>query len=273
MKNLYSIFWTVLLLAGCGGQEKAARTKLENAKVLYGRDELPAAKNEIDSIRAWYPAEVKVLKEALSLMRQIELKEAERDIAYCDSLLPVRQAEAQEAVKGFIFEKDPVYEEIGNYIWKQQTVERNVERNYIRCGVNEHGEMYLASVYSGSFPINHTGIRLSIKNGLFAETASIPYDGGLNYRFKDEGNTSEIVNYKGKNGIDAIKFIYDNARERIKAEYTGGKPYSIYMEEADKKALVSTYELAILLSDVYTLTTEREKAQKKKVYLTGKLNQ
>jgi hypothetical protein len=273
MKNLYRVFWAVLLLAGCGGDEKEARAKLENARVLYERNELPAAKNEIDSIRVWYPAEAKVLKEALSLMRQVELKEAERDIAYCDSLLPIRQAEAQEAVKGFVFEKDSVYEEIGNYIRKQQTVERNVERNYVRCGVNEHGEMYLASVYFGSFPINHTGIRLSIKNGLFAETASIPYDGGLNYRFKDGENTSEIVNYKGERGIDAIKFIYDHAAERIKADYTGGKPYSIYMEEADKKAFVSTYELAIILNDVYTLTAEREKAQKKKSYLTGKLNQ
>lgn len=273
MKNLHIVFFAVWLLTGCGGHEKEARAKLENAKALYEREELSAAKNEIDSILAWYSSEVKVLREALSLMREVELKEAERNIAYCDSLLPLRQAEAQETVKGFVFEKDSVYEETGNYIWKRQTVERNVERNYIRCGVNEYGEMYLASVYFGSRPINHTGIRLSTKNGLFAETASIPYDGGLNYRFEDERNISEIVNYKGKNGMDAIKFIYDNVRERIKVDYTGGKPYSIYMEEADKKAFVSTYELAVTLSDVYNLTIEREKAQKKRSYLKGKLNQ
>lgn len=99
--------------------------------------------------------------------------------------------------KGFAFEKDSVYEEIGNYIWKQQTIERNVQRCYVRCGVNEEGEMYLASVYYGGRPIEHTGIKLSLKDGQFAETASIPYDGGLNYRFKDMGSTTEVVTYKG----------------------------------------------------------------------------
>ncbi|MDR1555570.1 MAG: hypothetical protein LBS88_00890 [Tannerellaceae bacterium] len=273
MKNLYKLFLVGVLLAGCSGQEEEARAKLEHAKALYEREELTAARNEIDSLRAWYPAEVKVLREALALMRQVELKEAKRDIAYCDSLLPLRQAEAGEAVEGFVFEIDSAYEDKGNYIRKQQTVERNVERTYIRCGVNEQGEIYLASVYFGSRPINHTGIKLSIRNGFSVETTSVPYDGGLNYRFKDEGNTSEIVNYKGESGIDAIKFIYDNAKERIKVDYTGGNPYSIYMEETDKKALISTYELAVILSDIHILTIEREKAIKKKTYLEGKLNQ
>ncbi|MDR1918570.1 MAG: hypothetical protein LBQ65_02855, partial [Tannerellaceae bacterium] len=227
---------------------------------------------EIDSIRARYPKELKVLKETLELMRHVELKEAERNIAYCDSLLPIRQEEAREAVKGFTFEKDSVYEDMGQYIRQRKTLERNVERTYIRYGVNEKGEMYLASVYFGSRPIKHTGLKLSTKDGLFAETASIPYDGGLNYRFKDEGNTSEIVTYQGENGLDAIKFIYANAKERIKVEFTGGTPYSIYLEEADKKDLVATYELASILREIHGLTTEREKSSKKKAYLAGKLN-
>jgi hypothetical protein len=113
---------------------------------------------------------------------------------------------------------------------------------------------------------------VSAKDGLFAETVSIPYDGGLNYRFTDLGNTSEIVNYKGENGIDAIKFIYTNAKTRIKVDYTGGKPFSIYLEEADKKAIIDTYGLAVVLHDIETMTTEREKAIKKKAYLDGKLS-
>jgi hypothetical protein len=263
----------ILMLAGCGGQEKEAMNRLANARSLYEKNEWPAAKNEIDSIRARYPAEVKVLRDALELMRLIEIKEAERNIAYCDSLLPVRQAEVKDAVKGFVFEKDSSYEDSGNYVRPQQRVERNVERSYIRCGVNEEGEMYLASVYFGSRPIYHTGIRVSTKDGVFAETASIPYDGGLNYRFEDNGNTSEIVHYKGEKGADAVKFIYANAKERIKVDYTGGeRTYSIYMEDADKQSLLLTYNLAVLLADVHHLTNEQAKSIKKKAYLEEKLN-
>ena len=95
-----------------------------------------------------------------------------------------------------------------------------------------------------------TGIKLSLKDGQFAETASIPYDGGLNYRFKDMGSTTEVVTYKGEHCVDAVKFIYDNEKERIKVEYTGGKPYIIYMADADKKAIVNTFNLATVLSDI-----------------------
>ena len=136
-------------------------------------------------------------------MRQVEQKEAERNLAFCDSLIPVKQQELEGLKKGFNFEKDSAYNEIGNYVSKQQTIERNIQRCYIRSGVNEKGEMYLASVYFGGKPINHTGIKLSIQDGLFAETPAIPYDGGLNYHFKDLGNTTEVVTYQGEKCEDA----------------------------------------------------------------------
>ncbi len=272
MSAIY-IMLCVIIMSGCDNKEKEARAKLDNAKVMYEQNELFAAKNEIDSIRAQFPKQVGVLKEALELMRLVELKEADRTIAYCDSLIPIKQEEVKELSKGFVFEKDAEFEEIGNYIWKQQTIERNVERSYIRCGVNELGEMYLASVYFGTYPLNHSGIKVSAKGDLFAETASVPYDGGLNYRFKDGNNITEIVNYKGENGESAIKFIYSNEKERIRVDYTGGKSYVIYMADADKKAIVATYDLATVLSDIETMTREREKSQKKKAYLEGKLSQ
>lgn len=264
----------VWALTGCNQTEKEAQARLDKAKAMYEQDEFFAAKNEIDSIRLLYPREVKVLKETLALMRQVEMKESERNIAFCDSLLPIKYHEADSLKNhGFTFEKDSAYEEIGNFIWKQQTIERNVKRCYVRCGVNEKGEMYLASVYFGSRPINHTGIKVSLKNGLSAETASIPYDGGLNYHFKDLGNTTEVVTYHGDKGVDAIKLIYGNTKERIKIEYTGGKPYTIYMAEADKRAVQATYELAMVLSDIENMTREKDKAVKRIEYLTRKLQE
>ncbi|MDR0431476.1 MAG: hypothetical protein LBH58_13530 [Tannerellaceae bacterium] len=271
-KSTIYIMLLTLLLAGCNSKEKEARERFGLAKKMYEQNDLFAARNEIDSIRLKYPGEVKILKDALGLMRQVELKELDRNIAYCDSLLPILQEEVKELSKNFILEKDTIYQEIGKYVWKQQTVERNIERNYIRCNVSEDGVMHLESVYFGSRPINHTGIKVSLKDGIFAETASIPYDGGMNYRFEDLGNTTEIVTYKGENGVDAVKFIYANEKERIRVDYTGGRAYTIYMADADKKALAATYDLATVLSDIDTLVREREKAVKRKAYLENKLN-
>lgn len=268
------ILWIALAamaFTACNDDAEKAAARLAAARAMYEQNEFFAAKNEIDSVRILYPKEVKALKEALSLMREVELKEAERNIAFCDSLLPLKREEAATLQKGFVLEKDSVYEEIGHYIWKQQTIERNVQRSYIRSGVNEKGEMYLASVYYGSRPIEHTGIKLNTTDDVFAETASIPYDGGVNYRFKDLGSTTEVVTYKGDNGMDVIKLIYAHPKDRIKVTYTGGKPYVIYMADADKKAAVATYDLAVVLSDIENMTKEKEKAEKKIAYLKKKL--
>lgn len=271
--NLYTLsaITFAMIMSSCNGDAKKAQERLDKAQSYYEQGDFFSARNEIDSVRALYPKEVDALKKALELMRKVDFKESERNLAYCDSLLPIRMHEVEDLKKGFVFEKDSDYQEIGNYIWKQQTIERNVQRCYIRCGVDERGEMYLASVYFGGKPINHTGIRLSAGGDLFAETASIPYDGGINYRFKDMGNTTEVVTYKGDAGKDAVQFIYDNSDKRIKVEYTGGKPYVIYIAEGDKKALTETYNLASVLSDIDRLKTEKQKAEKKQAYLKNKL--
>ena len=271
-KSAICITLATLALAGCNNDEKNAQARLDNARSMYEQNEFFAAKNEIDSIRILYPKEFKVIREGLTLMRQVEQKEAERNLAFCDSLIPVKQQELEGLKKGFNFEKDSAYNEIGNYVSKQQTIERNIQRCYIRSGVNEKGEMYLASVYFGAKPINHTGIKLSTQDGLFAETPAIPYDGGLNYHFKDLGNTTEVVTYQGEKCEDAVKFIFANKEKRIKVEYTGGKPYILYIADADKKAIASTYELAVVLSDIEKLTKEKEKATKKLAYLEKKLS-
>lgn len=271
-KSAICIALAAVTLTGCSNDGKKAQARLDSARNMYERNELFAAKSEIDSIRILYPKEFKVIREGLTLMRQVEQKEAERNLAFCDSLIPIRQQELEGLKKGFNLEKDSAYNEIGNYVSKQQTIERNIQRCYIRSGVNEKGEMYLASVYFGANPLNHTGIKLSTKDGLFAETPAIPYDGGLNYRFKDLGNTTEVVTYQGEKCEDAVKFIFANQKERIKVEYTGGKPYVLYIADADKKAIASTYELATVLSDIEKLTKEKEKAIKKLAYLEKKLS-
>lgn len=270
-KSILSLTISLLLLS-CGNTEKEAQARLNRAKEMYQNNELFSAKKEIDSLRILYPKEFDVLKEGLALMRMVEVKEQERNIAYCDSILPIRIEDAKELTKGFTFEKDSVYDQIGKYIWKQQTIERNVQRCYIRCGVDEKGEMFLASVFYGKTPIQHTAVKLSTNDGTFAQTASITYDGGNNYRFDDDGMKTEVVTYKGDAAVDAVKFIYTMPeKERIKVEYMGGKPYILYLADADRKAIRATYELASALNDITNLNKELEKSTKKLGYLQGKL--
>lgn len=259
------------LFSACSNNGDKAAQLLSEARASYETGSLNKAKIQIDSIRSTYPKEFKVIKEGIQLMREIELKENERTLNYTDSLLVVKKVEAEELAKDFVLVKDTAYEELGNYVLKGMTVERNVERNYIRTGVNEYGEMYIASVYFGGRNINHTGIRVEVKDGSNAETQAIPYDGGRNYRFTDGGNKTEIVTYKQGSDNGVINFINHYKEERIKVTYTGDKPYVIYLDDLSKKAIVKTFELATVLSDITRLQQENKVAAGKVEFLKKRI--
>lgn len=57
-----------------------------------------------------------------------------------------------------------------------------------------------------------------------------------------------------------------------KSNIQAASPYILYIADADKKAIASTYELAVVLSDIEKLTKEKEKAIKKLAYLEKKLS-
>ncbi|MDR3266164.1 MAG: hypothetical protein LBT24_01150 [Tannerella sp.] len=261
---------SVLLIASCG-DGKEAKALYDKADLHFKNKEFAAAKNVIDSINLLYPKEIIVRRAALTLMREVEHAESKQNIAFCDSLMPIREKEFETLKKGFAFEKDPKYNEKGNYIPPSMTVERNTERSYIRCGVNEEGEMYIASVYFGGRPIEHTGLKLSVSDGTYTQTPAIAYDGGVNYRFKDNGNTTEVVTYNGNNCKDIANFVYLNIKERIKAEYTGGKPFTLNLSDNDKKAIRSTCDLALVLSEINAMKKEKDRSEKRILRINEKL--
>ena len=267
------ILTAALILAACGcNQTREAEQQLALAQSLYESRRYTAAKNAIDTLRRQYRTEVNVMRDALKLMRLVERGESEQNIAYCDSLIPIRRHEAETLKKGFVFEKDTAWEDLGRYVWQQQNIEQNAGRSYLRCGVDEKGEIYLASVYCGARPLNHTGLRLSQPDGIFATTATIPYDGGTNYRFSDLGLITEVVTYRGRHSLSAVQLIRNALpRTRIKAEYTGGTPFSIYLTNADQDAVRATCNLAAALSDIEMMRLEKEKSAKRIQYIDLKL--
>jgi hypothetical protein len=272
-KQIGTAIAVLLLLYCCNSDEKDAQKRLDEARALYESQQFTAAKNVIDSVHVLYPRQIAARREALTLMRLVEKGECERNIAYIDSLLPVRIHESDALKKGFFFKKDATYDVIGNYIPNAMTVERNIERSYIRCGVNEEGEMYVASVYFGSGALNHTGLTFSANDGTFAASPAIPYDGGVNYRFKDLGNTTEVVTYKGEKCKELANYIWIvNEKERIKATYTGGKPFSLFLSDADKKAIKATYELAYVLNEITMMRKDKTKMEMKIMLLDEKIS-
>ena len=63
-------------------------------------------------------------------MLDVETKAQQKTLAYLDSALQVKQQEFDAIKDKFTLEKDAEYQQIGNYLWPTQTVEKNLHRSY-----------------------------------------------------------------------------------------------------------------------------------------------
>ena len=93
MRRIIFILSSLLLLTACGGndKQKGAEDLLQQAQSLYEQSQYPEAKACIDSLRKLYPNAIDARKQALRLGWDIELKEAQDELAITDSLLQLVQ--------------------------------------------------------------------------------------------------------------------------------------------------------------------------------------
>ena len=165
--------WIVLSLAGlltaCNGDKQKAAGLLERANASFEVGDYNLAKLQIDSIRTFYPKAFDARKEGIRLMQRVDLEEQQKSLVYLDSMMAVKQAALDSLKTRFVLEKDTAYQEIGNYFYPTQVVEKNIGRSFLRAQVNELGEMSLTSIYCAGGNLHHTAVRVSVGD-TYAET-------------------------------------------------------------------------------------------------------
>ena len=165
--------WIVLSLAGlltaCNGDKQKAAGLLERANASFEAGDYNLAKLQIDSIRTFYPKAFDARKEGIRLMQRVDLEEQQKSLVYLDSMMAVKQAALDSLKTRFVLEKDTAYQEIGNYFYPTQVVEKNIGRSFLRAQVNELGEMSLTSIYCAGGNLHHTAVRVRVGD-TYAET-------------------------------------------------------------------------------------------------------
>lgn len=257
------------LFASCGdGGEKEAQIRLRKAEAALQQENFSEAKLQIDSIKVLYPKAFEARKQGIKLMQQVDLKEQGKTLAYLDSMMQVKQSQLDSIKGNFVFEKDTAYQDIGNWFYPTQVVEKSLGRTYLRGQVNELGEMSLTSIYCAGGSLNHTSVKVSVGD-TFAETPMA----GDSYTTTDLGRTIEKADYKVGNDGGVVGFIVANQDKNIQLQFIGDKTYRTAMQKNDRKAIVELAELARILSGMEEIRKQQKEANLKIQFVTRKIEE
>ena len=264
-----SALLALALLTGCGdGGEKQAQLHLQKAEQALLLENFSEAKLQIDSIKVLYPKAFEARKKGIKLMQQVDLKEQTKTLAYLDSALLVKQAQLDSIKGNFVLEKDTAYQDIGNYFYPTQTVEKSLGRSFLRGQVSELGEMSLTSIYCAGGKLNHTSVKVSVGE-LFAETPMSKDS----YETTDLGKTIEKSDYKVGEDGGVVGFIIANQDKNIQLQFVGDKTYRTAMQKTDRKAIVELAELARILSGMEEIRKQQKEASLKIQFVSRKIEE
>ena len=264
-----SALLALAVLTGCGdGGEKEAQIRLQKAEAALQQENFSEAKLQIDSIKMLYPKAFEARKQGIKLMQQVDLKEQRKTLVYLDSMMQVKQLQLDSIKGNFVLEKDTAYQEIGNWFYPTQVVEKNTGRTFLRGQVNELGEMSLTSIYCAGGNLNHTSVKVSVGD-TFAETPTTKDS----YTTTDLGRTIEKADYKlGEDG-GVVGFIVANQDKNIQLTFIGDKTYKTAMQKNDRKAIAELTDLARILSGMEEIRKQQKEANLKIQFVTRKIEE
>ena len=259
----------LVILAGCGdGGEKQAQMRLRKAEAALQQENFSEAKLQIDSIKVLYPKAFEARKQGIKLMQQVDLKEQGKTLAYLDSMMQVKQIQLDSIKSNFVLEKDTAYQEIGNWFYPTQVVEKNIGRSFLRGQVNELGEMSLTSIYCAGGSLNHTSVKVSVGD-TFAETPMAKDS----YTTTDLGRVIEKADYKVGEDGGVAAFVMANQDKNIQLLFIGDKTYRTTMQKNDRKAIAELMDLARILSSMEEIRKQQKEANLKIQFVTRKIEE
>ena len=258
-----------MTLFSCNSDEKKAEELFQRAESSFATGDYSLAKLQIDSIRTLYPKAFEVRKAGIKLMQQVDLQEQQKTLVYLDSVMAVKQASFDSIRGNFVLEKDTAYQEVGNYFYPTQTVEKNIGRSFLRGQVNERGEMSITSIYCAGGKLHHRAVKVSVDD-LFAETPISPDC----YETTDLGKAIEKADYKLGSDGGVIAFITANQdKKRIRLEFIGDRNYKTTMQPNDIKAIAELSRLAQVLSSIEAIKKEQNEANLKIRFVNRKIEE
>ena len=271
----FLLFILSLHSVGCKQDTKSgAGQLLVLMREAYEQADYSGVRILADSLHRHYTTDTVARREALSLSRQAEYKECERNRAFADSALLVLSGRIDSASRSF--KTSTMQDRSPEFFLPGFGEASGQEHTRLRCSADTLGNLNVLSVYAGAKAINHTAIRVTdVQTKPMLQTGDISYDGALNYRFTDLGLYYEIVTYPSEETVKLGELFIqaDSEGHALRIDFmTKGKVmHTFQISGAGVKALSETARLGQMYSTRTALIREREKAEKRIRYLSDKL--
>lgn len=250
------LYCIVLCLSACGASdaEKAA-VLVSEARVLVLDGEWRSARFLLDSVHSTYPGEVAHRRLAKTLEDSIVYLEAQKSMAYADSVLPVLESRVDVLLKEFRYEKEEAYEDAGRYVHRLLSTGSNTSRNFLQAYVRDDRVTIVKSYYYGSVSMCQQSLSLRSND----EEVSFS---GSNHAFELEG-WHEIMTLEDESALRLLNFVSAHMTDRIRVKGVGDKDHKTwvyYLNDKEKESLSKTYELGWLMKDIKVAEDIRNKS-------------
>lgn len=227
------------IVSACGpSQPQLAVKRIAVAEELLSKGDTANSLLHFDSVSLLYPKALSETRTALKISNRVYVsmlmshrENLTRADVVIDSLIKVFNPEKGE------------FDKYTNYIHNRYGIGKAWSRSFIQVNLNEKGDLTLVSNYYGGQWINHSSVSL-VGEGLSAKTDSVPLDNVNNHHSEFGGSKWEKVTYHGEKADKVIALIAMNLDKKLKAVFKGKPSYAIQLEEADKKAIKTAYDLS-----------------------------
>ncbi|MDR1737559.1 MAG: hypothetical protein LBR66_01890 [Candidatus Symbiothrix sp.] len=266
LKKYLIIGCCIALLSACQSEEKQAEKHLRQAQSFYETEQYGSAKQVLQELKTLFPKQVQVQRAALHLKQAIDLKEQERNLSFCDSMLNVLQQEITAQEKHFIVETTEYGKRYTPAVWNPDIASGD---KLLKISLNDAGASTLTAVYVSATGVKFNQIKVALSSGEYLSTQVVPYDGGKNYRYRDAfGNHYEIVAFDDKSENGVLDFIAQYAEKKILLSYLGGAVSPVReLSDKEKQAIRQSRSFAVLRQDFARFQQEKTKAEKRKQWL------
>ena len=247
-KILYLFLCSACLIACAPSDSECAQSIVNEAQVLVDNGQWRQARIVLDSLHSTYPREVAQRRLAKALSDSITYLEAQRTVAYADSMLPPLLEQSDKLLKQFKYEKNDRYEDKGRYVHKLLSTGSNTARNFLQAYVRDDRQTIVKSYYYGSHAVNQQQLTLS------SQGEEVRFS-GTNHAFEAEG-WHEIMTLEDDLALQMLNFISTHYADRIRVHGAGVKPthtWVYYLNDKEKEALSATYQLGFLMKDILRL--------------------